>query len=313
MINDGQDRRIILPVGKGASMTGAVDLLPPRAIVSCGEFVHLRWAGIDSFWRPFNLLVSATFSAAPRVQLLVTGPTSSVDEPLTCTGPLRARLKPGKASRGDCRALSKDEIGNLVRTMIARAQGLFCFHAAAVSSRQGAVLLMGPSGSGKTTTALALLRGGYELLSDENSLLSAANGSIQIAGFRSTPRVVGRRPKTLAELERTLGSRDGHKTQVLVPQAPTHGRQRHWLAPAALFFLRLRPDGGDHQVVRMPPEEAFVRVTDQVLDPTNVFRREEQAQAIIRLVEQCPAYELVLGRHLASLPELIRRVMEGGA
>jgi hypothetical protein len=57
-------------------------------------------------------------------------------------------------------------------------------------------------------------------------------------------------------------------------------------------------------------EEAFVRVTGQVLDPTNVFRKAEQTQAIIKLIEQCPAYELVLGKNLASLPELVRGLME---
>jgi len=49
---------------------------------------------------------------------------------------------------------------------------------------------------------------------------------------------------------------------------------------------------------------------EQVLDPTNVFRKAEQSQAIIRLIEQSPAYELVLGSNLASIPELVRGLVE---
>ena len=61
----------------------------------------------------------------------------------------------------------------------------------------------------------------------------------------------------------------------------------------------------------MSPEEAYERVTNQVLDPTNVFRRNEQAQALIALVESSPAFELSLGNDLASLPDVVRSAMEG--
>jgi hypothetical protein len=54
-------------------------------------------------------------------------------------------------------------------------------------------------------------------------------------------------------------------------------------------------------------------VTSQILDPTNVFRKEEQAKATIKLVECCPAYEISLGRNLAALPDLVRSVMGGSA
>ena len=148
------------------------------------------------------------------------------------------------------------------------------------------------------------------MLSDEHSVLAATPGGVCITGFRGTPRIAGCPPGTLAELERTLESRGESKTDVELDEL-RHVDQTPWLRPAALCFLRIQPGARDHLVVPLPATEAFVRVTSQVLDPTNVFRKEEQAQTVIRLVEECPAYELVLGNNLASLPDVVRSVMRG--
>jgi hypothetical protein len=122
--------------------------------------------------------------------------------------------------------------------------------------------------------------------------------------------VVGQAPRGLAELERTLQC-GGEGKNSYQPQDSRPSKASPWLRPAAMFFLRIRPGACRHRVSRLAPEEAFVRVTRQVLDPTNVFRKEAQAEAVIRLVENCPAYELILGNNLRSLPELVHSVMEG--
>ena len=300
-------------------MKEALKLPAPLATVVSDEFVHFRWEGMESFWRPFDLLASLSFHTTTQVRLLVARAASGEDAPATRPGSLQAKLDrvangSGPRAAGNApagRDLPMDEIVDLVRTMMVRAQGHFCLHAATVASGQRGILLMGPSGSGKTTTALALLRGGYDLLSDEHSLLRADNEGVRVTGFRSAPRVAGEAPKSLAQLENTLEAGRGYKTPLGLPRE-SFGPSR-WLRPSAMFFLRLRPGARDHMVRRLPLEEAFVRVTSQVLDPTNVFRNAEQAQLIIRLVEDCPAYELVLAANLGSLPDLVRGVMESAA
>jgi hypothetical protein len=317
VIDGARDRRVILPVGNGVPMKQALDLPAPQAMTTSREFVHMRWNEIESFWRPFDLLVSFKLSPPAHVRLLIARPALP-DEPATRAGPFQAKAgnvhghaepRPRNNQPGR-RDLPLEEIADLVKTMTVRTRGHLFLHAATVASGQRGILLLGSGGSGKTTTALALLRGGYELRSDDHSVLSTDENGVHVAGFRSTPRIVGPAPATLAELERTLESPGGGKAPFEVRQAPAPSGSGPWLRPAALFFLRIRSGSSDHFVRPLAIEEAFVRVTNQVLDPTNVFRQVEQAQAIIRLVEVCPAYELVLGNNLASLPELVRGAME---
>jgi hypothetical protein len=299
-------------------MKHALDLPPPDAVIESDEFVHMRWDEIESFWRPFDLLVSLRFSTTPNVRLLVVGPASRHDEAGTGSGPLRFKVDK-RCARAGSRANTKEpgrqhasmaEIADLVRVMTVRARGHFCLHAATVASGERGILLMGPSGSGKTTTALSLLRGGYGMLSDEHSVLNASTKGVQVTGFRGAARVAGQAPVALAELERTLQC-GGEGKNPYQPQEPRPSEPSQWLRPTVMFFLRIQPGACHHRVSRLPPEEAFVRVTGQVLDPTNVFRKEAQAEAVIRLVENCPAYELILGNNLRSLPELVHSIVEG--
>ena len=55
----------------------------------------------------------------------------------------------------------------LVNAAAAQAHHVRVWHAGAVQRRDRAVVLVGPSGSGKTTITLALLRRGWQLLSDD--------------------------------------------------------------------------------------------------------------------------------------------------
>jgi hypothetical protein len=302
LIDRKRDRRIILPVGEGAMMNRAQDFPSPESMIRSDTLIHMRWGEVEGVWRPFDFLASLRFTRPAQVKLLIARPASRRDEPATRRGVLRAKV----ATPGD-RAIPRDEIADQVRTMIVRALGHLCLHAATVSWGNRGALLMGPSGSGKTTTALALMRGGFEMHSDEHTLLHGFTEQIQVAGFRSAPRIVGRSQRTLAKLEQSLGSRARGKTPLLL----AHGvAPVKWIHPAAMFFLNVRKGTREHAVDPLPIEEAFVRVTNQVLDPTNVLRLDNQARAIIRFVEKCPAYELQLGDNLASIPELLRVILE---
>jgi hypothetical protein len=308
---------IVLPEDGQAFQVSAAELPKPDALMRSREFVHARWPGIESFWRPVDLLASLAFSQPAMVRLLVVGSTLRENKFVQET-PLRLKVSERVEYRGQRakpdgpvhQLVPMDEIADLVRIMTIRAYGHFCLHAATVAKGERGAMLIGPSGSGKTTTALALLRGGFEILTDEFSVLNANPEPVQLTGFKRALEVVGGAPATLAELEQTLGAGRAGKTRFRPPNEmnPANGR---WVHPAAMFFLQLRPGQSRHQVKPVRREEAFVRVTNQVLDPTNVFRRDEQAQALIRLVEACPAYELTLGNHLASLPELVGNVVGG--
>jgi hypothetical protein len=66
----------------------------------------------------------------------------------------------------------------LHRAMRARADAIF-FHAASVSVKGGAALLVGVKGAGKSTLALALAARGHALLGDEHACYAPALGAVE--------------------------------------------------------------------------------------------------------------------------------------
>ena len=68
-----------------------------------------------------------------------------------------------------------------------RRYGLFDLHSAGMvePERGKGVLIVGPSGSGKSTLALQLAQSGWSYLSDDELLLSVADGVVEARGFRS--------------------------------------------------------------------------------------------------------------------------------
>jgi len=62
--------------------------------------------------------------------------------------------------------------------LLRRLEGVFFVHAAVVSDTRRTLLLAGPSGHGKTTLALALMRRGFRLLSDDFAPLRRADGMV---------------------------------------------------------------------------------------------------------------------------------------
>jgi hypothetical protein len=68
-----------------------------------------------------------------------------------------------------------------------RRYGLFDIHSAGMVNPDSgrAVLIIGPSGSGKSTLALQLATAGWPNLSDDEVLLSLADGGVEARGFRS--------------------------------------------------------------------------------------------------------------------------------
>jgi hypothetical protein len=62
--------------------------------------------------------------------------------------------------------------------MLRRLEGIFFVHGAVVSDSRRTLVLAGPSGRGKTTLALALMRRGFRLLSDDFAPLRRADGMV---------------------------------------------------------------------------------------------------------------------------------------
>src|SRR6185369_6429026 len=78
-------------------------------------------------------------------------------------------------------------VGSFAVCAALRRFGLFDLHSAGVvkPGSEIGVVIVGPSGSGKSTLALELVRSGWPYLSDDELLLSLADGLVEARGFRS--------------------------------------------------------------------------------------------------------------------------------
>ncbi|MDD8026041.1 MAG: hypothetical protein PHI34_05975 [Acidobacteriota bacterium] len=287
-------RGILFPLKRSG---GEWTRLPARAGAERGSrFVHFRLGGTEALWRPIDML--AAFSPG--------GGTLKI---LALQGAPKTRLlhaRPGAIAKI---GIEIDVLVNLILILHVRAFGMFCLHAASLADRGRGVLLVGPSGCGKTTTAAALMRGGFTLLSDEITAVAAGgDGETRIEGILFPPRLCGPAKPELETLEAGLGFErtDNKHALRLEPAIARRGIGRA-VPPRAVLFLEL-PAGrpSRHELIPADEGEGFERLLGQVLDPTMAAQPQRILVGLCALLDGCPYYRLRLGTDLGSLPELVR-------
>ncbi len=184
--------------------------------------------------------------------------------------------------------------------------------ASLIEPRSGlAVLIVVPSGGGKTTTALALARGGFRLMSDDASVLLPDRVSPRIWGM---PRMlkVHRRTADLLPWVGPLTDKWDENGEQGVSLESIGDRiaiaEPGPVALGAIILLGPRASGGS-RVAPLAKSEILTAIAhDNVawrpagMTPKAVRRFE----AFARTVAQVPAFRLSAGTDLASLPDVLR-------
>lgn len=160
-----------------------------------------------------------------------------------------------------------------------RRYGLFELHAAGVvvANSDDGVLIVGPSGSGKSTLALKLATAGWRYLSDDELLLSATDGAVEMRGFRSF--------------------------FALAPAAASAGATRNFktcFEPAAVFAAPA--------VACVTPR--YVLFTSVSERNQTRLRKLDQTETMTRLIRACPwaTYDTAIaGANLKLLSQLARQ------
>ena len=190
-------------------------------------------------------------------------------------------------------------------------------HGACLIERQSgrAILICVPSGGGKTTTALALSHDGFDLMTDDSSVMMPVQERPEIWGLPRAPKVhrrtaellpwIGPLPDRFDEngeqavsLE-MLGGRIG-----LVSPVPTE--------LGAIFVLGPRsPD--NHRVEPLAKPDALVALAhDNVAwRPSGVLpRATRRFNALAGMIARVPTFQLSTGEELAVLPAQIAETLQ---
>jgi hypothetical protein len=216
-------------------------------------------------------------------------------------------------------SVRQEEMGNLwllSRPMftlpfleLAKRRGLYGLHAAAVGLDGHGILFPGASGAGKSTLAIALVRGGFDFLSDDLILIRADAAGVEALAF----------PEDIDATENTLRLFDD-LAALLDDPAPAGWPKRRIAAdeelgarvadrcrPRLLVFPRV-VDSARSDLRPMDPSEALVELAPNVL-LTDAEAAQTHLDALAQLVRQCPSFRLETGRDLDALPELLRSAL----
>jgi hypothetical protein len=196
-------------------------------------------------------------------------------------------------------------------------RGVPLLHACVIDVDGGAILVMGAPGAGKSTTAAALVRSGFPLVSDDLAALSLRGRDVFVhAGY---PRL-----RLFADSARAAGWDPSHLSRTFV--TPLLGDKRfvdlaggsftpEALPVRAIYVLQpRRSGGGDPVVTPIDRAAAWALLAQNVyslrfLDPTRRFRSVRDCAEVAARV---PLRSVEAGDDLDALPRLVE-VLTGDA
>lgn len=181
---------------------------------------------------------------------------------------------------------------------------VFFVHGAALLSKRGkGMILSGNSGAGKSTAALfATLSGGFALVADDLLLITRQRSGTLIVGIPDDVRLTARSVAMLPPLESGTRSRSGAKTSFQLDQMPGLAIIDS-IRPEVLIFPRV----ADQEVCsaqRISVDRALFELVRHIM-MTDQRATQAHLDALVGLARTCPAFELHLGRELATLPPLL--------
>lgn len=181
-----------------------------------------------------------------------------------------------------------------------RRLGLFELHSAGVvhPGSENGVLIVGPSGSGKSTLALQLALAGWPYLSDDELLLSLADGEVEARGFRSF-FAVSNATAVASGIDKIGGSdSSGQFKTCFEPDTVVKARRTTRALPRLLLFISL---SGEYktQLNKLTQAETMtrlIRACPWATYDTAVAAR--NLELLSTLARQTSAFDLFAGRDL---------------
>lgn len=184
---------------------------------------------------------------------------------------------------------------------------LYGLHAAGLSVDGKGVLLPGASGAGKSTLTVALLRAGFDFLTDDTIFLTRRGGAgLRMLAFPDEIDVTEETARHFPELKVLLDmpKRAGSRKRQLCAQE-VYGANITWeCRPHALIFPRIAK--AEKSVIKpMGSGEALLELAPNVL-PTDRRSSQHHLDVLAELARDTDCYRLEAGRDFDAIPKLIR-------
>lgn len=192
-----------------------------------------------------------------------------------------------------------------------RRRGLFSLHAFAAVHPRGAALLVGDVGAGKTTTGLSLLEAGWKLAANDSPLLSHTDRGVLVHAY---PGLLAAYDDTLARfpsLHRFRGTSPdlGSKRSFAAHEAYDDVWKLE--APARLLlFPQVTPGLQASQAERLPARDALLALLPNSIERWDRDLIARHLAVLQALVQQAPAYRLLLAPDVESIPRVVAGLLE---
>ena len=204
-----------------------------------------------------------------------------------------------------------DDMLIIVLGPLLRRRGFFSLHAFAAAQDGKAALLVGDIGAGKTTTGLSLVEAGWKLVSNDSPLLSRAADRVLACAY---PGLLAAYDDTLARfpsLHRFMDGTAGRQRKRAFPAQDAYGDVWQPEAEArALLFPRVTPGIDSSRVERMTAPEALLALVPNSIERWDRDYIAPHLALLQALVQQAPAYQLLLAPDIDALPALIAGLLK---
>jgi hypothetical protein len=192
-----------------------------------------------------------------------------------------------------------------------RTRDYFLIHASAVAGNGKGVLAPALSGNGKTTFCLSLLHGGFKYLSDDRPILRKTNGGFEILSFPEEIDVTEKTISLFPALRNLDPScfRTGLRKKRFSVERCYPGATVDRTVPRVLLFPRIVEEDAS-RLRALSKTEAVSRLLPHsllVMDPRVAVK---QFHMLCEMAESMDCYELLYGRDVLSVHELIWGLVE---
>lgn len=192
----------------------------------------------------------------------------------------------------------------------------YSLHAAGVCIEGAGVLMPGTSGAGKTTLTLALLRGGWDMLSDDMLFLAPGSAHepdrIQVLAFPDAVDITEATARFFPELADWVRPPTGHgwaKHQLRFEAV--YGHRFAWSCKPSVLVFPVVTDVAASWLTPMTQEEALLELVPNVL-LTEAVSSQRHLDQLAALVRACRCYRMAVGRDFDDMPDLLRHLMTHG-